>query len=360
MIKYIISFLTISFFLGCSSKKDTVVNYSNPEIVYSGRIDSTQVKGVELYWPGTSLKLNFEGESISVLIEDERGDNYYNVIIDDNEPFIFRPDTSKNYHQLASGLSSGQHSIELFRRTEWGKGKTTFYGFKLGGNGKTLPKPTPPKRKIEFYGNSITAAYAIEDFSGKDSPDSTFTNNYLSYAALTSRHFEADYQCICASGTGLTVSWHPIIMPELYDRLNPKDSRSKWDFSTFQPDIVVVNLFQNDTWLVNLPDNNQFKKRFGTEKPSEEFLISAYADFISNLRNYYPKANIICSLGCMDASKEGSVWRSYIESAVRKLADEKVYTHFLPYIEASAHPSIADHETMANSLSKFIEENIDW
>jgi hypothetical protein len=38
---------------------------------------------------------------------------------------------------------------------------------------------------MEFYGNSITAGYAIEDFSGNDQPDSTYTNNYLSYAAIT-------------------------------------------------------------------------------------------------------------------------------------------------------------------------------
>jgi hypothetical protein len=33
--------------------------------------------------------------------------------------------------------------------------------------------------------------------------------------------------------------------------LDPVDSTSKWDFSGYTPDVVVINLFQNDSWLVN-------------------------------------------------------------------------------------------------------------
>ena len=224
---------------------------------------------------------------------------------------------------------------------------------------KLLPKSAPKKRKMEFYGNSITAGYAIEDLSGKDSPDSTYTNNYLSYAAITSRHFDAKYQCICKSGIGITISWHPLIMPEMYNRLIPTDSNSKWDFSLYQPDIVVINLFQNDTWLVNLSEHEEFKKRFGNEAPDDEFITNAYQQFVADIRKEYPNANIICSLGSMDAAKKGSKWMEYINLAVANLNDKKVFTHFMPYIEATAHPSIKDHQIMANSLIEFIEENIE-
>ncbi len=350
----------MALFSACTTQNELFVDYSNPQIVYSGRVDSSQVEGVAMYWSGSSIKFNFEGESISALTKDEKGDNYYNVIIDNEDPFIFRPDTTKHLHQLASGLSKGKHTIEIFKRAEWNRGKTTFYGFKLEGNVKVLPKPIPLKRKIEFYGNSITAGYAIEDLSGKDSPDSTYTNNYLSYAAITARHFKAKYQCICKSGIGITVSWHPLIMPEMYDRLIPTDPSSKWDFSLYRPDVVVVNLFQNDSWLVNMPEYDEFKVRFGTEAPNDDEIIAAYQQFIANLRQKYPDAKIICSLGCMDAVKEGSKWPGYIEKAIGNLNDEAVYTHFMPYIEATAHPSIKDQEAMANSLIKFIEKNIDW
>ena len=68
--------------VGCSIKKDTVISYSNPKIEYWGRIDSTKAESASLYWSGTSIKMNFEGESIAALLKDESGDNFYNIIID--------------------------------------------------------------------------------------------------------------------------------------------------------------------------------------------------------------------------------------------------------------------------------------
>lgn len=318
------------------------------------------MQAAELYWSGSSIKINFEGKSVYALIKDRTGENYYNVIVDDQEPFVFRPDTIKSFQKLVSGLSKGVHTIELFKRTEWNSGGTEFYGFKVEEYPKVLSKSIPKTRKIEFYGNSITAGYAIEDLSGNDSPDSTFTNNYLSYAAITSRRLSAEYQCICTSGIGITISWYPLIISEVYDRLIPSDSTSKWNFSHYQPDIVVINLFQNDSWLVNMPDHDEYKRRFGNEVPNDDYIINKYQKFITKIRHHYPNANIICSLGCMDAVKEGSIWKSFIQSAVNNVGDEKIFTHFMPYIKSSTHPSISDQETMANSLIQFIQDNINW
>ena len=358
--KIIILLIIFTIVFGCSIQQELFVGYSNSEIVYSGRVDSSRVNAVELSWSGTSIKFNFEGESISALLEDEKGDNYYNVLVDNDDPYILRLDTTKRYYQLASKLAKGKHKVEIFKRTEWDRGKTFFYGFQIEGDAKLLPKPFPNKRKIEFYGNSITAGYAIEDLSGNDRPDSTFTNNYLSYAAITARHFNADYHCICKSGIGISVSWFPLIMSEMYDRLDPLDPNSQWDFSLYTPEIVVINLLQNDSWIVNLPDSDEFKLRFGDTAPDDAFLISAYQEFVASIRSRYPQANIICTLGSMDAAKEGSKSMYHIETAVANLNDKMVYTHFLPYIEASTHPSIKDQEEMANSLIEFIEENMDW
>ena len=141
-------FILLSLLLACTPQKNTLtINHTNPQIQYSGRIDTSSTKGAELFWSGTSIKFNFEGQTISALIEDEKGDNYYNVIIDNNDPFIFRPDTAKRYHQLASDLAAGEHSLEIFKRTEWDRGKSIFYGFQIGGNAKILPKSSTKKEK---------------------------------------------------------------------------------------------------------------------------------------------------------------------------------------------------------------------
>ncbi len=80
---------------------------------------------------------------------------------------------------------------------------------------------------------------------------------------MIARHYDAEYHCTCKSGIGITISWFPVIMPEIYDLLNPEDPQSIWDFSLYQPDVVVINLMQNDSWLVNLPDHEEFQVRFG-------------------------------------------------------------------------------------------------
>ena len=149
-------------------------------------------------------------------------------------------------------------------------------------------------------------------------------------------------------------------MPEVYDRLVPTDSTSKWNFSLYQPQVVVVNLLQNDSWLVNLPEHPEFIKRFGNKPPDEAFLINAYQEFITGLRAHYPEANIICSLGSMDATKPGSLWPGYVQAAIDNLEDAHIYTHFLPYEESTAHPSVQQQKNMAHSLIKFIEMTIEW
>lgn len=350
----------LSFLFACSTPEELFVDYANPEISYAGRIDQSNLESADLYWPGSSLQLNFEGESIAALLQDETGENYYNVIIDRDSPYILYLDSSKRSYQLASGLKNGKHSIEIFKRTEWNKGKTSFYGFQINGHSKVLPKTPAKKRKIEFYGNSITSGYGIEDLSGKDSPDSTYTNNYLSYSAITARHFDAEYHCISKGGIGITVSWFPLIMPEMYNRLIPENPNSRWDFSLFTPDLVVVNLFQNDSWIVNMPDYPEFKARFGSQTPDADFIIKAYANFISSIRKEYPNAHIICMLGNMDATQEGSIWPDYIKSAVKELNDPKIFSFFMPYKNTPGHPNVAEHQEMANSLIQFIENTIDW
>ena len=343
----------------CSCRQSLFVPYTNPKIAYSGRIDTSDRNYADLYWSGTTIKMNFEGTSVSALMDDERGDNYYNIIIDHADPVLLRPDTTKHFYQLASGLAEGEHAVEIFKRTEWDRGKTSFYGFKINGNPKVLPGPEPKKRKIEFYGNSITAGYAVEDTSGKDRPDSSFTNNYLSYSRITADHFNAEYSCICKSGIGITISWFPLIMPEMYNRLIPEDPNSRWDFSLYTPDVVVINLLQNDSWLVNMPDHDSFKLKFGAKKPDDDFIIQAYCQFVKSIREAYPEAQIICMLGTMDATREGSQWPEVIKQAVSELSDPGIYTLFIPFKNTPGHPSIAEQQEMAGHLIQFIEENIE-
>lgn len=354
------SFIVFITLFSCSHATELYVPYSNADISYSGRIDSSGHEGAALHWSGSSVKMNFEGQSLKVMLHDELGKNYYNVLIDNDSAFLLRLDDDKRLYDLASDLAPGKHTVEIFKRTEWTNGQTIFYGFQIQGNSKLLAKSPLKTRSLEFYGNSITAGYAVEDTSGDDCPDSTLTNNYLSYAAITARHYDAEYSCICKSGIGIMISWFPFIMPDIYDRLNPNDKDSQWDFSNYTPDVVVVNLFQNDSWLVNHPNRKEFKDNFGDARPTDAYIINAYQEFISDLRGHYPQSSIVCLLGNMDVTREGSKWIGYVSSAVANMQDDKIYTHAVPYKNTPGHPSIKEQENLANSLIEYIDANVPW
>lgn len=99
--------------------------------------------------------------------------------------------------------------------------------------------------------------------------------------------------CTAKSGIGIMISWFDMVMDDYYYRLNPDDVNSNWDFNEFIPDVVVINLFQNDSWLVGginpVPDSSQ--------------RVAAYIAFVREIRSRHPEAFIVCALGSMDATK---------------------------------------------------------
>jgi lysophospholipase L1-like esterase len=359
MSKYPHYFTPIFLLFSICSCAQQSVPFNDPRISYEGRVAYT-TDAATLMWPGTSVKINFEGTSIEGTFKDSDTANYYYAIVDGKlNPEKFHFGKEKQKYRLAKGLTSGKHSLELFKITEWDKGRTWFYGFSFDAKIKLLPPSAKPKRKIEFFGNSITCGYALED-TVTDSPAGYFENNYDAYAAITARHFDAQFHCTSKSGIGITVSWFPMIMPEMYDRLDPEDATSKWDFSKYTPDVVVINLLQNDSWIVDMPENEQFKRQFGTKAPDNSFIIKAYQKFVQTIRGKYPQSTIICMLGNMDITRKESPWPRYVEQAVAPLNDRKLFTLFAPYKETGGHPKKAEQQVLADQLIRFIEERVKW
>jgi hypothetical protein len=362
-----ISFVILSVFslifcdcLIAQISKSEFIPFTNSKIVYEGRTGKDGASAI-IYWPGTQIEINFKGTSVGGIFWDNTGNNYYNIIVDNDSIIIFRPDMVKQNHILVSNLSNEPHNLKIYRRTEWTKGITYFYGFVLENGTYLLPPPEKKKRKLEFYGNSITAGFGVEDYSGRDRSDSIYTNNYLTYAAFTARYFNAQSHYIVRSGIGVMVSYFPLIMPELYYRLNPNDPESKWDFRKYQPGIVVINLLQNDAYLFKMRNRKEFLYRFGHKpEPDENFIINSYISFVRQIRGKYPQAHIICMLGNLGITQNGSPWPGYVQKAVNHMSDPKIYTLFVPYKNTLGHPRVEEQKKMADTLIHFIEKRIEW
>lgn len=343
--------------LSCKQPQEVKIPFNNTDLSYEGRIRYTNDAAI-LSWPGTSVTINFSGTELKGEFSESDTANYYNVIIDGKVISKIHFDKERKVYTLATNLTDTVHSLQLFKRTEWDKGSTSFYSFS-GTGVKILPATPKPARKIEFYGNSISCGYAIEDVTD-DRGVGFFENNYDAYPALTARHYNAQYRCIAKSGIGITISWFPLIMKEMYDRLDPVDANSKWDFAQYKPDVVVINLLQNDYWLTNMPEHEQFKSRFGSKKPTEEFIIGEYKSFVQSVRVKYPAAKIICMLGNMNITEKGSVWPGYVTKATAQLNDKNIYTLFVPYKETPGHPKTNEQRVLADSLIAFINKHIQW
>ena len=119
----------------------------------------------------------------------------------------------------------------------------------------------------------------------------------------------------------------------------------------------MVNLFQNDQYILNKPNFYQFKKRFGDKAPSDEFISNAYKDFLISIRKEYPNTNIICVLGNMEITKKDSKWPAIVTSAIERLKDNNIYYTFIPYKKTPGHPKIEEQKIIADSLISFINRN---
>jgi hypothetical protein len=334
---------------------------------YHGRINFANPKAPEFYWPGTSVDFIFRGSKrLVLLLEDEKGKNYFNVILNNqhNKPYVLKCVKGKKKYAIFNNLDNTKsYSISVFKRTETDEGYTKFMGVELDTGADLAMVKREYAPRIEFFGNSITVGMGNEDPTGRDNTNPAKKNNYLSYAAITARELNLDYRCIAKSGIGVMVSWYDLIMPEMYNRLHPDKPTLKHDFKSWIPDIVVVNLFQNDSWLVRMPRDPNHQKRFKNGKPTPQQIVQAYIDFIRSLRKVYPEAKIVCTLGSMNAVSSGKPWKSYIQQAVNWMKtrdkDQKLYTLFFAYNNRRlGHPVLSDHRKMANQLKYFLKTKV--
>lgn len=338
----------------------TKIPGGDKNLQYTGRIDLVQPIAPQISWPGTSIAGNFTGQFLAITLDDQLGKNYFNVFIDNDlqHPFIIQAVQGEKTYVVADNLAPGKHSFLVTKRTEGEEGATTIKGIELADNGKLLSPPARLKRRIEFFGDSITSGMGNE--SPDDGPDHLLKdkNNFMAYDAITARNLNAELHVTSQSGIGIMISWFPFIMPQFYDQLSAVGNNdTQWDFSTWMPDVVVVNLFQNDSWLTD-------REHRLNPNPTDEQRIQAYIDFVKTIRSKYPEAFIVCALGSMDATRAGSKWPGYITAAVTRIKQqnpkEKMDTIFFEFTGYGAHPRVKHHQVNAEKLTAFIQQKMKW
>lgn len=333
-------------------------------IHYLGRYDFRTPGEAAFEWSGSGLDARFVGTAVAARLKSSGvtgGTGYFEVVIDDDEAFPMQVtfDGGSASLLLATGLDAGTHQVELYRRTEASMGEQRFLGFTVTG-GTLIASPPPFAKKIEFIGDSITAGYGDEGTSRACSFSYATENEYRTYAALTARALSAERHVIAWSGIGMYRAYHEATsvdqMPVLYERTLPTDPESRWDFTRWIPDVVVINLGTNDYWSSD-PNND----------PSQPY-TAAYLVFLEKLRGRYPQAEVLCAMGTMS---DDARWKAALQSIVARrnaAGDQRV--HFLQFAMQRCdppsncgcdwHPNLATHQAMADTLVATIRALTGW
>lgn len=326
---------------------------TDPQVRYVGRFDFRDQAGPRCAWSASSIALKFQGTGANVKLRDN-GQNRWQIEIDDQPTAALALQNGEHTYAVASGLAPGAHTVRLVRATEAHFGPTQVTGFQLAEGAKLLPL-TPPTRRLEVIGDSISCGYGNEAASQNEHFSPATENAYRTYGAIAARTLGADYVCVAWSGKKM---WPDNTIPELYDRTLPFDPGSKWDFAQWTPNAVLINLSTND---------------FGRGAPDEAGWIAGYKAFLARLRTVYPKAEIYCATSPMmsdwSPAKLLSVARRYLTTVVTDLnnaGDKKVHLiEFAPQqmsdgLGADWHPNVKTNEIMAEKLVSTLRQDLGW
>lgn len=342
------------------SGEQVLVTPDNEALQYSGRIDFTDVFAPLMVYACSYVAVKFTGTVCKVVVENSHAyaNNYLGYFVDGKQGKIKILQEGRVCLSLAEGLEDQEHSLLLFKRQD-ACHIFTFYGFVFSQGVKLSRVAEKPLRRIEVYGDSISAGEVTEavEYVGKEDPEhqGEFSNSWYSYAWMCARKLEAEIHDIAQGGIALLdkTGWFRgpdyIGLESTYDKLqyNPEvGAVTPWDFKRYIPHVVVVAIGQNDSHPVD------YMAADYNTRQSENWR-RGYKKFVQKLRAIYPLAVIILTTTIL---RHDLSWDKSIEQVTGELADSNIH-HFI-YSQNSigtyGHIRIPEADRMSDELAAFI------
>ena len=352
---YLHPFLILPSLVGLTgmTHSTNLIPANHPYIQYFGRWDASDSLHRRYSWPGVYLCTNFTGTSIGIRLNDST--NYYNVYVDGNLLKVFHgTQLGEKDYILAKGLENAKHTFLLSRRNITFGEIYTFSGLLLDSNATLLPPPPKPSRKIEFIGDSFTAAESNEATEQQLPWEARFpaTNIDKGFAPIVARHFNAQYITTCRSGSGMVCDWQGNAaesIPKRFDRVYMDKSEPKWNFRQWIPDVVVICLGLNDHSGLRDKDGH-------VSKENSALFRTTYHHFLGTIRSVYPSVKIVAV----------AAFPEWIRTNVRQVVDEEessgkqdiyyaTFDEFPGGYVANGHPTVETHEKMASQIIEAME-----
>ena len=328
-------------------KDNTVVDLAT-DVRYFGR--TYEENGTYWFnWTESGFEFSFNGTGAEALLESENNGEdhiaFIRIYIDGREqPRSVAITDSMQTVELCKGLKKGNHTLRVVKRTNARSASLGVSDITLAKGGKVLPPPTAKERRIEFIGDSLTVGYGT---LGNDSTAAWSTateDGSCTFAALTGKALNADYNVVAISGRGLahnTGGDTDKLMPALYTKVDEYNYPGHdWDFSSFVPDVVVIHLGNNDH-----------------STSSESEVTEAAKKFYATVRKKNKNAHIIVAYGLC-----GNKMEAAIKSAVNGMGDSKLTYLALPNAteKVLGHPAKSAHKAGAEVLIKEVRRVTGW
>ena len=350
----------LSFLLSVNAmagKKYHFYHATQKEFVYSGRTEQLNDTVQALISSAAHTIFKAKGDSISFLLSCQ-GDTSAYVVVELNGKYFGRYRVLKSrVNSITIPLEKKENNlIEVFKATEASNGAVLFYGAKAQCIHAAKQKKAAT---IEFIGNSITCGFGADT---KEIPCGTGTwydqhNAYLAYGPLSARQLNTEYRLSSVSGMGIYRNWNDEdtkpVMGDVYftTRLNG-DKNKLWNFSGKKPDLVSICLGTND---LSNGDGKTARKPFNPEK-----YISNYIDLVTRLFEVYPNTKLALLTSPMISNQNNEL----LLSCLKKVKAHFESKHTVAIFEfkqmqprgCDFHPSLEDHQVMANQLIPFYRE----
>lgn len=297
-------------------------------------------------WPGTSWALRFEGRALGVRLDDDA--NHWVLEVDGQPRLQIAPAAGERVVWLR-GLSAGVHRAELVKRTESAGRAARVIGFELPPGGRALRPPAPAAHRIEFIGDSFTAAMGnlSHERVCAESDIPALTDVSQGYAVQAARARGAGWRIHAVSGLGLVRNWAGGRRDEnhgshyarlLQDRPGAPDDG-------WVPDAVVIGLGTND--FSTPPGEGEPRDAARLERD----FLAAYRALLADVRRRAGDVPVLL----LSLPLPGNGDR--LRPLVRRLAEEQRTagwrrTATLDWGPLAArgcgrHPDLADHRHMA-------------
>lgn len=320
----------------------------------TGRID-TQDGYATLCWCGSQIIFRFFGTRLCFSGENENfgAQSILGLVIDGEESQIMIGGSCEKEITAAENLENREHTAVIYKRMEG-----HYFTVKaIETDGEFLSAPEIPAKRIEVYGDSVSAGSVVdcEEYVGKSDPEhcGQWDNAWHAYPLITGRMLPAEVYDTSQGGiaifdrTGYFEMPNTRGMESCYDksRYSIYKPLKDWDFR-FVPHVIIFAIGQNDA----CPDPDVLRKPEGYEK-----WVGKYIEIINAVRSHAPKAAVVLALTVL---MHDPIWDDALEDIKNRLGGKASLTYHLMYTRTGkatpGHPRYLEQQEMANELTAFL------